>query len=219
MAQKLYGKKGRKKEETGLNEEAPSNILAKSIMILLFLFMIIVATNFMLGYSISCQVHAIISSDKYCNLEYPSNYSRYPGVYKLRSHQADKEAQERRQAQRMVEEEQKKIEQQCYNEGYDFNKSYDIILDYGLSCKKIAYINDHLIDKKENGGYIEGSYSGFFSHGYIEGKFDVVKESLAIGQLVKVVSYHVNCRNETLNKQTEYYDEAEFITYYVKRCL
>jgi hypothetical protein len=120
-------------------------------------------------------------------------------------------------------EERERIRIECYNNGSDYNFSFDIIKDYGLSCNKLKYINDHFIDKSRqvDGGYIEGSYSGLFSYGHIEGQLYqyVTEQTLATGQLVQSTKYHLNCNNEESDRLTDFYTESEFIMYYVERCL
>ena len=90
---------------------------------------------------------------------------------------------------------------ECYDSGKDYAYSFDIMRDYNLTCSKIAYINDHLIDqtRQVDGGYISGYYSGFFSGGYVEGHlYQYVTEGiLATGQLVENISYHIDCHNST----------------------
>lgn len=83
-----------------------------------------------------------------------------------------------------------------------YNYSFDIIRDYNLSCERIAYINDHFIGKSRqvDGGYIEGSYSGFLSVGHVEGHLYqwVTEGVLATGQLIKYIEYYLDAYNSTL---------------------
>ena len=194
-----------------------SLVLGKIILGVMVLIVVFSALDFISGNYISCHIKSI-SSDKYCQVTYLSNISNYQ-VYEVRSYKAELLKERQRQIQEVERKENKAKEQRCYEEGYDYQKDLDIIRDYGLSCKRIAYINDHLIDERINGGYIKGSYSGFFSHVSIEGSFDIMKDSLATGKLIQNISYHINCRNETINQKIDYYDESEFVLYYVQRCL
>lgn len=208
-----------KQKETRLKEKDPVVDIRMIILIFLICFLLLPTLNWITGYWTTCNLHSVFSSDKYCQINYYSNFSGSGSYYELRSHKADFLAEQERQVIEKERKENEIKEKQCYDNGYDYHRDLDIIKDYGLSCQKIAYINDHLIDEKVNGGYIKGSYSGFFSSGHIEGNFDIMKDSLATGQLVQNISYHVNCRNETTNEEIDYYDESEFVLYYVDRCL
>ncbi len=126
----------------------------------------------------------------------------------------------------------------CYVQGYNVNKSLDIMKDYNLSCAKLGYINDHFIDKvtKEDGGYIHGKSSGSVfgfgvgssfgfvsgsSHGEINGQMYqyVATHVLATGQLARQVQFHVNCQENVSDINIDYYNEADFVMYYTNRCI
>jgi len=111
----------------------------------------------------------------------------------------------------------------CWRNGSFYNYTFDIIKDYNLSCSKLAYINDHLIDKTRqvDGGYISGQYSGFIARGHIESHlYQYVTEGvLATGTLVNNINYYTNCRNETKDKKISYYSESDFVMYYVNKCI
>jgi len=141
----------------------------------------------------------------------------------------------------------------CYNNGTDLSVYFDLIEDYNLSCDRIGYINDHLIKNHEkmDAGHLKGSYLGFLSDRHVRGQYYqwVTNENLATGRLVKNLTYHLDCNNETHHWYTgtvcvsgkknpmetpsclvksegkqdtrryKYYDEKDFVLYYVERCL
>lgn len=129
----------------------------------------------------------------------------------------------------------------CFDKGKFYNESFDLKKDYGLTCEKIKYLNDHFVlgSEQKDGGYVRGSYSGFVSHGYVEGRlYDwVATENVATGLLVKEMSFHLNCNNETTRwvwdhdywyedgikqidtKKIIYYTEADFVMYYINNCV
>lgn len=196
-----------------------NSIPAIILIILAVLAICYVTINFF--YGVDCHVIGAFSQDKYCYGYYSSNYTNELKSYVLRSHKQDiiDELNKRLTDLRLIEME--KMDLECYNKGYDYNLSFDIQRDYNLSCVKLDYLNDHLIDniKEGGGGYISGRYSGFLSHGSIDGRFNIVQKSLAVGKLVKSMSGHVDCNNQTSNNQIDYYDESEFVIYYTERCL
>ena len=218
--------------------------------IFVFLTMCLVLTFVALGlfwsyFGIGCHIKSYFDKDLYCIKDYKSNITNSDFEYVARSHKQDKLNEEvRAQRQKELDESNKK-NKECFDKGKYYNKSFDIFNDYNLDCKKLAYINDHLIDKSRqvDGGYIDGSYHGLFSYGHIEGRmYDWVTEGiLATGQLVKNISYHLDCENSTLSlprddfehwtyqpqppktrddtKVIEYYTESEFVMYYVTKCI
>ena len=183
--------------------------------------------------------------DKYCAKIYDSNLTNSLYHYEIRSYIQDKINQDEQNRIRKEQIENTRKLEDCFNDGQWYNQSFDIIKDYGLNCDKLRYINDHLIDKSRqvDGGYIDGSYSGFLSYGHIEGHiYQYVTEGvLATGQLPKNISYHIDCQNSSLGlphpdfnhwtyqsqpdqvrdetKLINYYTESEFVMYYVNRCI
>lgn len=101
-----------------------------------------------------------------------------------------------------------RINQLCYYNGSDHQDSFDLIEDYGFSCKQIEYINDHFVQEieKKGSGEINGELNSFFSYGYINGKSYqwINKENLATGNLIKNAKYHLDCKNSTLFWKIQY---------------
>lgn len=181
---------------------------------------------------IQCKLKALIDDDKYCfksNTCDGNNITRDYIIYGcidefvLRSHSQDKIEQERMMKAQEEFLRQQKEKAACYNSGKDYDYNFTIFGNYNLSCAKIAYLNDHYVDevKQLNGGYIKGSYSGFVSHGGIEGHLYqyVVVGNLATGKLMKHISYHLDCNNQTSNKVEEYFTKEEFVMTYVDKCI
>ena len=195
----------------------------KLLILILISLAFIIASYLLLNlfFNFSCHIIGTFSADKYCYGYYNSNYTNSLKSYVLRSHLQDQKDALDESIRRLKLEKEIQLEQECYNKGFDYNKSFDIQLDYNLSCTKLDYINNHLIDviKEGKGGYISGHYSALLSHRNIEGRFNIVQRSLATGKLVKSMSGHINCRNETSNAEIRYYDESEFVLYYTERCL
>lgn len=200
------------------------------IFFIIITIIFIVILNMSLG--LTCKIKAI-GDDKYCKkvYNYYSNLSNdYSISWEVKSKSQDLINEENRRIAQEKTKEQQKIKQECYDNGEDYNISLDIINDYGYNCKKIEYINDHFIDKTRqvDGGYIEGSSSGFvlgytigFNSGYTSGKFyDYVTERvLATGQLVENTQFHIDCNGEKSNEKINYYTESEFVMYYVDNCI
>lgn len=151
---------------------------------------------------------------------------------------------EREQALGMQQVENQKI-QACYDAGNDTVYHFDIINDYNLSCAKLAYINDHLVDNyvAKNGGYISSYYHGLLSSKQVEVHLTqwVNERVAATGQLVDNITIHTDCNNAStvkyddafrdLNKhqactfldcfvpRITYYSTADFVMYYTERCI
>jgi hypothetical protein len=202
---------------------------AEGIILSVF-FVIAVITIFGTFWGWGCHIKAAFSDDLYCNEYYTSNISNAFSSYEIRSHNQDKINAENRIKQQEEAAKQAEIQQKCYAAGKDYNLSFDIIKDYGYTCPKLQYINDHFIDKTRqvDGGYIEGSsfgmYAGFgigISSGYVEGKlYQYVTERVsATGQLVQNMKYHINCNEIKSNEIIDYYTESEFVMYYVDKCI
>lgn len=165
-----------------------------------------------------CKIKIRGDSDKYCfKVRLHGYYENVSGYYYgtewvIRSHKQDKIDEENRLAHLKEIDEFNKNADECFNSGQWFNQSFDIMKDYNLTCIKLQYINDHLIDKSRqmDGGYISGSYSGFLSYGQIEGKmYDYATEGvLATGQLPERIIYHIDCQNSTLTK--DYYQDSRW---------
>ncbi len=174
-----------------------------------------------------CKTQALFNSDSYCYQNYDyngrmSNVSNGDYDWEIRSHKQNEiDKLNRREANRKKQLELDK-QKQCYDEGYLINESFNIS-EYGLNCKKIAYLNDHLMDnfKKKDSGYISGSYSGLLSRGYVNGKmYQYINDRvLATGMLVQNINYHVDCEDKKHNEKIDYYTEEEFVMYYVEECI
>ena len=206
--------------------------------LVLFVLFVLFASAFVIDYQfgVNCKVRSI-SEDKYC---VDATNVTYGHVWQVRSHEQDRINSEKatQEKKKWDDEYQKKIE--CYANGYDYSESFDIFEDYNLTCNKIDYLNDHLMDnfEKVDGGYIKGSYSGFLSHGRVEGKsYQYINERIvATGKLIEKIEYHVDCNNSTdkyilthtwvgthfESKDTtkiDYFTEEEFVMAYVERCI
>lgn len=201
------------------------------LMLMIFSIVIWFALNLVCG--INCKVSSKLdfNSDTYCKEYYTSNLTNSLPSYVKASHKQDIIDAENNQR---AWEEQKRIAEQnrlCYEAGKDVAYSFDIKQSYGYNCQKLAYINDHFVDKTRqvDGGYIEGHQSGFgigiwgfgYSSGYIEGQlYDYVTERVsATGMLVQNISYHLNCNQIKSNEVIDYYTESEFVMYYVDNCI
>jgi hypothetical protein len=154
----------------------------------------------------------------------PSNLTNcYIKRYIVKSHKQDLIDEEKFRIYREEQEEQRLAKELCYNSGYNFNKTFDISVDYGFSCKKLEYINDHLIDntRKLSSGYIEGYNRGFFSYGYINGEFNqyVTERILATENLIQSIKYHIDCNGDKSEEEVIYYTEGDAVMYYVNNCL
>lgn len=178
-----------------------------------------------------CKTKALFDKDIYCYQISYDNRTNALLEWVQGSHKQDQINAENQA--RIVEEARRQQEAaaKCYKEGKDYNYSFDIIENYNLSCIKVAYINDHFIDKTRqvDGGYISGGSSGIFvglfgvgvSSGHVEGHLYqyVTERVLATGTLVQNIQYHLDC-NEVKSKEViDYYTESEFVMYYVDKCL
>lgn len=193
-----------------------SNLFTTILVTIGFIIGTYIMFNFIFG--INCHVEGALSKDKYC-AEITSNYTYGFEGYEVKSHKQDLIDQANREEQYRINAENERNRLACYDAGYDVNLTFDPIADYNLSCKKLDYINDHLTDYVVDGGYIKGRYSGFLSGGYVEGHFNIIKRGLFEDRLTKNVYYHVDCNNQTSNEKIDYYDEKEFIRYYLDSCL
>lgn len=195
-------------------------------IILIALIIILIIYNFIDQKGFGCKIiDKFNGEDKYCSFEYRpsiSNVSRSSFIDKhwvIRSHKQDlinKEIRENEYKKRM-EEESKRIK--CFNEGSDFNFSYDLFNYYSLNCDKLNYLNNHLIDEIHSGGNMKSVYSGFFSSMKTEVNLLIVKRSIAAGKLIKNEKYHLDCNLVKSNEVIEYYGDKDFVMYYVERCL
>lgn len=215
------------------NEEQGSWL---GVIMLIAIIFIISIMYFSYAQGWGCHIQSV-SKDKYCIDE--SNW-RGSHSWKVRSHEKDRINSEKAAEEKIVWDERYEKKISCYNKGYDYNESFDIFEDYNLTCSKVAYINDHLMDnfEKVDGGYIKGSYSGFLSSGYVEGKsYDYINDRvIATGKLIEKIEYHVDCENLTkkwtlqhgwpgkkfVSEDTtkiDYFTEEEFVMTYVNRCI
>ncbi len=203
----------------------------KKILIIGFLLMLL----FLVGCSnkLTCKGDVKGSDDLYYQKIHLSNISSDNSYYcKTRSRAQDNFLAEQQKQENILQ----SIRKECYLAGKDYNKTFDLIVHYNLSCEKIAYINDHLLmsSNKRDAGNIKGEVNRFFSNGKLEGNFYqwVYDENLATGELVKNVAYHLDCNNTTshwkkdiqtskLRDTTvfEYYNEKDFVIYYTNNCI
>ena len=220
--------------ESETNEQRPG--IASTIVMLLI--PLIIGMLFLGSfYGWGCKFEAI-GKDKYC--KDMSNGYGFP-EWKVGSHEEDRINAEKREEEKIIWREKYDKKIACYNEGYNYSESFDIFEDYNLTCRKIAYLNDHLMDNfgKKDGGYIRGSFRGFLSSGHVEGKsYEYINDRVvATGKLIEKIEYHVDCENST-NKFTlvsdyhrgwyfdsedttkiDYFTEEEFVMAYVDECL
>jgi predicted small secreted protein len=210
-----------------VEEENKEITYAKIIIYILFTLFALSALLFACNdiYGWGCKIQAI-GEDRYCaNIDISRSNRSSDSDYKwvIKSHKQDAiDSENYRISQEKIRLENE-IRQKCYDDGKDYNFSFDIKKDYNFSCKKIEYINDHFIDKTRqmDGGYISGYFSGLLSYGYIQGQlYEYVTERiLATGQLVQNISYHLDCNNVKSNEQIDYYTESKFVMYYVEECI
>jgi len=114
----------------------------------------------------------------------------------------------------------------CYENGTSINETFDLKSEYNLNCRKVKYLNDHILNEveKQKTGYIKGSssFSGFMSHGSgnIGGQFSsfVYSQMVATGALMKHVEY-CELNNEKFDLIQEYYLPQDFIMWYVDKCI
>lgn len=210
----------RRKKMRKDSEETPGlfNFILTGVI---FVLGTLAACYFYFGWG--CKIEGAFSEDKYCFDANANNYVYILPDWQIGSYSADKERAKESQARYEEEQRRNKEIQDCYNRGIDSIEQYDIIKDYNLTCAKLQYINDHLIDstRKESAGYIDGHYSGFLSSGSIKGEsYQYITERvLATGQLVQNMTYHTDCNFIRSNIKVDYYSEAEFVMYYVDRCI
>lgn len=209
------------------------NKKGRAVEYLLMSFFVIIVTS--ISFSVIewqfghvCKIKSLFDEDAYCyHNPYIGRHSNVTGSpkydgWEIRSHKQDE--LNRLESERIKEEKRQfKIKQkQCYDSGYFVNESFEVE-DYGLTCKKIDYLNDHLMDnfEKRDGGYISGSYSGFLSRGSVKGKsYEYVNERvLATGMLIEDINYHVDCNEVKHNENVDYFTEEEFVMYYVDECV
>lgn len=181
----------------------------KKIIVIVAIFIAIglfVAIFGILDFKTSDCKEANKHEDTYCveNCFYPSNLTgtRARCEWVIGNHtenEVKKLAQLDAEKERIDAEKERKA---CYEKGKNYNLSFDLIEDYGLSCEQINYYNDHLIlgSQQKDGGSIEVKYNGFFSSRSTKVQlYDWINvEYLATGRLVKNTQYHEDCRGETL---------------------
>ena len=200
-----------------LNQDTGKGSVLYKLFLVIFTMMVLICL-FGSYYGWSCHIKASFSSDKYCyeKVILLSNvYSDSPLFanqrieYYVRSHAQDKidadAAEVKRIADEKAETERKDKIKECYYAGQYYNYTMDIIDDYGYTCPKLSYINDHFIDstRQVDGGYIEGSSYGLFSYGHIKGQLYayVTEGVLATGQLIEHIEYNLDCENSTLGPE------------------
>lgn len=199
--------------------------LGKLMLGFLFLFILYSFADSIL-WGNGCRISTIGHPELYCyqdcTLGSCDDYSS-DSTFKVGNHTYNALVAEQQHQQAIYTAEQQRIAQECYNSGKDYAYNFSVFVNYNLTCSKVAYINDHFIDKTRqvDGGYIKGSYSGFFSSGHIEGHlYQYVTEGvLATGQLMKTLNYHLDCNNVTSNKVATYYSESDFVMEYVNKCI
>jgi hypothetical protein len=222
---------------------------------------IMVVLSFMVLFSgcarINCEGSVDGSDDLYYYKHYTSNVS-YGGqarAFECRtgSKLQDNIKTQQRQDSAKAASEALQQRRDCYEAGQYHNHTFDLMNDYDFSCDQIEYMNDHFILELEqkNAGSIKGSSSSFFGYGKLEGQFFqwINAEHLAVGQLPKQISYHLNCDNTTTfwrvqklctngkifpdevssctlakeglldTTRVQYYTKSDFIMYYTNKCI
>lgn len=125
---------------------------------------------------------------------------------------------------------------ECFDEGRWHNYSWDIIVDYGLSCSQIDYLN-------KNNGYGETTAEvvGFISQSILEAELvgDRAVDGFSSKKYVRNIGYHLDCNNSTMNYEPtwayydyghseyivqdtfwiNYYEKADLVNYYVGKCI
>ncbi len=182
--------------------------------IITFLIMVIFILS-AFGIESTCNIKEKFNEDMYCSKYYKSNLSNSGYDWVERSHEADR-------IYLLEQAEKDKEVQKCYDSGRFVNESFTI-KDYGLNCRKIDYLNDHLMDdfERKDGGYISVVRNGFFTYTKTEAQlYEYVNDRvLATGKLVKDIKYHLDCNEKKHNEQINYFTEEEFVMYYVERCI
>ena len=139
--------------------------------------------------------------------------------WEVRSHEQDRINAEIAAENTAKEIERIEKERECYDAGYDFNYSFDIVNDYNFNCNKLEYINDHFVDSTQKMKSGEWSYRGFFSRGSGESYQYVTERILATGDMIKYIEYHVDCNDKKHNEIINYYTEGDAVMYYVDSCI
>ena len=175
-----------------------------------------------IGIESKCHIKEKFNNDLYCTKSYRTNLTNSFNGWVERSHEADRLYEIKRQERLEEEREEQKKIQECYNAGYLVNESFTI-KDYGLNCRKIDYLNDHLMDdfQKKDGGYISVSRNVFFTNTRTEAKmFQYNNERiLATGHIIENFNYHVDCEGKKHKEKIDYFTEEEFVMYYVGECI
>jgi hypothetical protein len=222
-----------------MEENKPNWFIILAFLIFIGIFII----YFIVSYFSPC-IHPF-DKDKFCMKISDSNLTNSLYHYEEKSHKQIIIDNSNAEKQRKELDKKNKEAQDCFNKGKWYNQSFDILKDYGFNCAKLEYINDHLIDKSRqvDGGYITSDDYGFLglSRNHVDVHIYqwVTEGILATGQLLKNISYHIDCNNSTLTpdcfdgwyggdetklcrsdtKQIDYYTEGEFVMYYVNRCI
>jgi hypothetical protein len=233
------------------------NSTRTTIVMMILVFALFVGILIFVGKTMNCDTPFWYSDDMYKYKHYNSNHSGSWYTCKTGSHSADAQRQADKEEARRLAAEQQTERKVCYEAGQFEEYHFDLIEDYDFSCEKIKYINDHFVDKavEKDGGSIKHvtSRNGFFSSSRssveIKLKNWVVLQSLPTDVLLKDISYHSDCNNETKywKKQTvcsdgkifpdetnyctngktklrdtteaEFYTESDFVMYYVNNCI
>ncbi len=199
-----------------MSEEEVNGIIIRIFFAVIVLSMFWFLCNYAFG--VNCHIKSI-GSDKYC---VDSSNVTYDKSWEVRSHEQDRLNNLARQEAIELEKQKQEEFQRCYDSGYFVNESFTFI-DYGLTCKRIDYLNNHLMDnfEKMDAGSISGRYSGFFSSGSISGSsYQYVDERVvATGQLIENINYQVDCNGNKHNEQIDFLTEEEFVMYYVMECV
>ncbi len=176
----------------------------------------------LVGIESTCNIKEKFNDDLYCIKHYRNNLSNSFDGWVERSHEADRIYLLEQEEKRKIQAEKDKEIQKCYDEGYLVNETFTI-KDYGLSCRKVDYLNDHLMDsfEKKDGGYVSSSYRGFFSSRSTKTQiYQYINDRvMATGQLIENINYHIDCKGIKHNENIDYFTEEEFVMYYVERCI
>lgn len=198
-------------------------VILATMMLLAGIFLLGVIINN--NYGVTCKISASFNNDTYCNKVFWSDSNRTSdGRYEWvkGSYEEDRLIAEQRQRQQEAWAKLQREKQECHDSGYLVNNTFTLE-DYGLNCKKIDYLNDHLMDNyvKVNAGKVEGYYSGIFSHGHLSGEqYAYINERVvATGKLIESINYWVDCNEEKSAEKIDFFTEEEFVMYYVEECI
>lgn len=226
--------------------------------IITILFLILIGTSIINIFNV--HIKEYVNCDKefkntelYMYKHYTSNISNNY-VCKIGNRTEDKINAELKEKEQIEYNRIKKLNVDCYRNGSNYNYNFDLIKDYEFTCKQIEYINNHFIRiaEEHDGGTATKEFrsSTFFTSASdkvtIKLKDWVGVDKLPTDMLLKNISYHLDCKNSTLEANPRhdvqlcgvgcttwnpdsykrhdttkiiYYTESDFVMYYVNNCI